>query len=399
MTRRPLRPAAPINRKIPNLRQRQRANGDWRIWWEPSASARALGFAPVELDATRLTWSERQAVKLNDEVARALKAGTRGDAAQPTGRTIADLIDNYRRSDEYRQLRPKTQDSYAKNLATIETKWGRELVVSFTKPVIFTWYETLKRDTPSRAVALVRMLSILFARAERIGWRAEGSNPCSRMGLGQPDTRDRLATWAELDALVAAADTLGLAPVGTACLMAILTGQRQTDILKATLGEFQMVELGTAPAWVWTFTRSKRGNDGAIKLHPELVDRLRPLLVRDAEDLIDDADSLPLILCPTTARPYDEHLFAKHMARVRAAAAKRCPSVASLQFRDLRRTFATWAMESGVEGQRVGLALGNRLASNPRLSRTYLIATAQATSTAVDAIQRPKGQNRKGQKG
>lgn len=393
MTRKPTpKDAAPITKPPANLRQRQRADGAWRIWWEPTPAARALGFAPVELDAQRLTWSTRRARDLNDDLARARTTGARGAQASPQGRTIADLIDNYRRSDAWTDLRPKTRDSYAKNLSAIEAKWGNALVVDFGKPVVFTWYETLKRDTPSRAVALVRMLSILFARAEKIGWRAEGQNPCAHLDMKSPMPRNRLATWAELDALVAAADKLGLAEVGTACLISALSGQRQTDVLKATLDEFHMVTLNDAPPiWVWSLTRSKRGNDGIIKLHPELVTRLHPLLVRDADDLTEAPDQ-PLLICQTTGKAYDEHLFAKHFGRVRAAAAKRIPALASLQFRDLRRTFVTWSIEGGTDHNRVGLAVGNRLATNAALAKTYVIATLPATAAAVDAIQRPKGQ-------
>ena len=397
MTRTPPAPAPPITRKIPNLRQRRRADGAWRIWWEPGATARALGFQPVDLDASRLTWSERRARELNDELARARASGSRSDSGAPFGRTMLDLIENYRRSDDYRDLRPKTQNSYAKNLDTIAAKWGPSLVVDFSKPVIFTWYETLKRRTPARAVALVRMLSILFARAERIGWRAEGSNPCARLNMRDTPSRDRLATWAELDALINTADHMGLHGVGTACLMSALTGQRQTDVLKATLDEFEMLPLdGAQPVWVWTLTRSKRGNSGAIKLHDELATRLRPLLLRDTDDLIED-EGTPLILCASTARPYDDNLFAHHFARVRAQAAKRMPSLKTLQFRDLRRTFSTWATEGGIGDRLVGLAMGNRLASNARLSKTYIIATATATAAVVDAIRRPDGHSKKGQ--
>lgn len=398
MTRKPLAPAAPITKQIPNLRQRMRADGSWRIWWEPTPAARALSFQPVDLDATRLTWSERRAQDLNDELARARAAGRRSDNATPTGRTVLDLIENYRRSDDFRDLKPKTRDSYGKNLDTIAAKWGASLVVEFSKPVIFTWYETLKRKTPARAVALVRMLSILFARAERIGWRAEGSNPCARLNMRDTPSRDRLATWAELDRLIATADQMGLNAVGTACLMSALTGQRQTDVLKASLSEFEMLVLdGAQPVWVWTLTRSKRGNSGAIKLHDELAARLRPLLLRDSEDLIEDADT-PLILCASTGREYDDNLFAHHFARVRAQAARRMPSLKTLQFRDLRRTFSTWATEGGIGDRLVGLAMGNRLASNARLSKTYIIATATATAAVVDAIQRPQGHSKKERK-
>ena len=59
------------------LRERRRSDGTVRIWWEPSAAARALGFSVVELDEKRLTWSRREVEKLNTELARAQRNGRR----------------------------------------------------------------------------------------------------------------------------------------------------------------------------------------------------------------------------------------------------------------------------------------------------------------------------------
>ena len=69
------RPPIPPKDLPPGLRQRRRADGAWRVWWEPSKTVRALGFAPVELPASAPTKALREAERLNREVARARAAG------------------------------------------------------------------------------------------------------------------------------------------------------------------------------------------------------------------------------------------------------------------------------------------------------------------------------------
>jgi integrase len=381
----------PIASPPSGLRQRQRADGSWRIWWEPQADARARGFKPVELDAGKLTWSVREAARLNDAVAR----GTPSAASRPTGRTIADLIENYRRSPAWERLRPKTRESYARNMATIEAKWGTALVVDFTKPVMNEWYEALLRSgRPSLAQAMIRMMSILFARAEVIGWRAENSNPCMRLKLRTPPPRDRVIDWSELDALLAAADAMGMPQIGNACLLGALQGQRLTDVRQALGQDFHHMPMpGDAadapPVWVWSLTRSKRGTQGAMQLHPEVVARMIDVLRRTR--LLPDA---PVIPSPT-GRAYSEDLFEKHFQRVRAAAARTQPSVADIQFRDLRRTFGAWSRGGGASQGDVGDVLGNSAATNPRLKATYMAPNLQTASRAVLSIARPADAERK----
>ena len=82
----PVKPRRPIAAPPPRVRQRQRADGTWRLWWEPEQAIRSQGFATVELDADRLTWSQREAQRLNRLVEDA-RAGRKPRKAG--GRTVA----------------------------------------------------------------------------------------------------------------------------------------------------------------------------------------------------------------------------------------------------------------------------------------------------------------------
>ncbi|MCB1349821.1 MAG: hypothetical protein KDK11_14730 [Maritimibacter sp.] len=384
MTRRP------AQKTPPGMRTRDRADGSTRAWWEPNASARALGFQPVELDGNRLTWSAREAERINREVAAARKGDTpRGDPrhAKPGSRTIDDLVETYRRSRQFAAKKPATQRDYLGAFRLISRKWGRHPVSEFTKPVMYAWHETLAETAgQAQAVALIRKMSLLFSHAELLGWRAEGSNPCSRLKMAVPKPRPRWLTWAELDALVAAADRLGLAATGTAILLSALQGQRQTDVIEASPAAFTHVEIpGEAAAgrvWIWQLTRSKRGTEGAMPLHPEVTPRVRAALAAHPGSptlLVDELGGLPFT--PDAIRD--------RFARVRAAAAKDTPSLRDVQFRDLRRTFSVLARAAGADKADVGDVLGNTAATDARLGQTYMPPTFYTARRAVAMVRRP----------
>ncbi len=385
-------PRAPITDKIAGLRQRARADGAWRVWWEPNASARALGFAPVELDATRPTWSVRRARALNDDVARH-RAGDTSAPAGPGGRTMAALINAYRHDPEFLDKKPATREGYARNLGIIEAKWGAFPVARFDKPVMRTWYLT-NRDTrgETMAVRLNAMASVLFSFAELAGWRPEGSNPCFRLKMRIPPPRNRIANWAEIDALIDAGDLADhLRPIATAALLAVLQGQRQSDVRRATVGQFRQIAVtdpvsgATRDVWAWRVDRSKRGTLGLMQLHPLVLARVLPLLAgRDTD--------APLLTDARLGRAFDKDLFQKRWGKLRAQASKFCPSVLTapvLQFRDLRRTFAVWAKAGGAGDDDVGDVLGNSAALDPRLQETYMPPSFATASRAVLSIVRP----------
>ncbi|RWR34969.1 hypothetical protein D2T29_00390 [Sinirhodobacter populi] len=416
----------PLSDPPKNVRQRQLADGTTRIWWEPAAAARRLGFTAVQLDATRLTWSVREAKKLNDELAQALKLGKREARVSSGGRTIEALIDNYTKSSAFKRRAEKTRSSYARQFALILKKWGQSAVGDFTKPVMHTWYEALLEETSEyTAIARLRHMSILFAHAELIGWRAEGSNPCSKLKMAVPKGRRRTATWAEFDALVAAARDLGLLSIQTAMTLSMYQGQRQTDTRLATCGAFSRQEVQlpgwNAPRerWVWRLQRSKRGNEGAMVLHDDAAPviahaieaakaRLRaenPGRIITAE-MIEDA---PLLGDEQHGgAPYHgskgEDRFQNRFTAVRdraiAAARERgqtkfAEALAGLQFRDLRRTFGVNSRAGGASKDDTADVLGNTAATDQFLGDVYMAPSFETASRAVEAVRRPKEQGRK----
>lgn len=373
------------------LRTRTRADGSLRLWWEPSAAARKAGFAAVEFDARHRKQAEREAAALNRQVNAALASGQRKPVAR--GRvTVDQVITEIQRSVWWQtRLRPATRQSYRAQWKLIAEKWGDAPIADFTKKTLHVWYETLfASGKKTQAQRLIAAFSVLFSYAERMDWRPENSNPCFNLGTVTTPPRNRRVSWAELDALQAAAGACGFPSVWFAAALSIFQGQRTTDVLAARRGDFEQIAVRYPGAgadtltWVWWIERSKNGTDGAMPLHDEVQGLVAARLGQPGP-----ADGF-LILEERLGRPYDQHLFSKRWGLVRAKAAETAPSVADLQFRDLRRSFSVLARIGGASPQDAADVLGNSAGQDPRLRKTYMPPTFFTAARAVSAVQRPK---------
>lgn len=382
----------PITDKVKRLRQRQLASGAWRVWWEPEGDVRAMGFESTPLDPNRPTWSVRQAKQLNADVDRARGGGSL-DARAPTGgRTINALIHLYRQSHKFKDRAEASKRSYNLNLSVIERKWGTALVADFTKPVMYEWYQTLLTSSGSAyAKGLIGMMSILFSFSELKGWRPENSNPCFRLGLKSVRKRKRSATWDEYDQLIHSANQLHMPTMACAIAMATLSSQRQSDVIMAKIEAFRLTQLPDVlgqprSCLAWELIRSKKDNYGMMPLHPEL----EPLVTAQ----IGDRASGFLLIDDATGQHYSADLFRKRWATVREHAARKAPSLTAagnvLQFRDLRRTFGTWARAGGASKGDVGDVLGNSAATDPQLGEIYMPPSFHTAARAVFSISRPE---------
>lgn len=367
------------------LRQRQRADGSWRVWWEPNSTERAQGAEPAELDADRATWSKREATRLKKQA-----SGT----ATPTptgsgGRTIEALAEAFQQSPRFRKkLRPATQAGYVADFRVIIDKWGAQPVTAFTKPVIYAWWETLDAKAPTYAAKLIRSFSVLFTHAEKLGWRPENSNPCAKLGMQGAVRRKRYATWPEIDSLLTTAGAMDLHSMACAISLAVLTGQRESDIALAHLDGFttsNTLQMDGAPALIWDLRRSKRGNLGTIPVHPEAAARVRRLI--DAAT----SDQVALLHDEQTGKAYSLDLFRKRWAAIRARAALTRPSLLApnLQFRDLRRTFGILARAGGATREDAADVLGNSADVDAGLGEVYMPSQTETALRAVMAIRRP----------
>ena len=378
----------PILDTVPGLRQRQRADGSWRIWWEPNASQSRNGAVVVDFDASKPGHATRQARALNTAAAKSV--GPTAAKPRPSGRTVDDLINAYTHARAFQRLRATTQATYRADLQVIAEKWGPQLVALFDRPIVAAWYDALfAAKGVWRSKSIYRMLSIVMTHAELLGWRAENSNPCFNVHVETPPARERIATWPEIDALLAAARRLRARHVRVAILLGLYTGQRVTDLREARPDQFASVlvihpgDPTPRPLWIWSLTQSKRRRVVTVPLHAEVIPALR------TQRLLAANGPGTLIWDVATGKPYTKDRLFRAWATVRAEAARELPSVATLQERDLRRTFGNLSRMGGAGDGDVADVLGNSAASNAQLRQIYMAPQLATALRAVSAIEKP----------
>lgn len=390
-------PDPPVITPRNGLRQRWQARaGAWRIWWEPTPAEAKAGATPADLTTLRPGDAQRKADRLKaDWQARVGKTAPVGGTAKAgqRGVSVDRVISDYRASRHYTDRAASTRASYDCDLREIAATWGPQAIDSFTPPVLDTWYDRLLSSRgPFRSRALCAMFSILFLHAERRGWRPVGSNPVTPLSMQVPPPRNREGSWEELDACLQAARRLGLRSIRAAILLVIFGGgQRQTDVRLARQSDFarpQLQLMGMAqprPFLVWTLTRSKRGNDGQLVINPAAAPAIR-LQLRRAAALGPD---VPVIFDDTTGRALSKELFFARWEAVRTEAARTVPSTATLQWRDLRRTFSRMARRGGASREDIGDAIGNTAGTNDALYDTYMGKQLETAARATLAVTRP----------
>lgn len=397
---RPKPGAGPILDAVPGLRQRLRADGCWRIWWEPTAAQRRKGMANAELSDLAPGTAARRAKALNIEAARKVRPDTAAETIRPG--SVNDLIAQYRASLKFTQRAASTQETYSADLRAIAAKWGPQPVRLIDDMMMELWYEALfAAKGPFRSIAILRMMSVLMAFAEKRKLRGRGTNPVRDLEMVKPQGRSRVGSWAELDALIAAARALAregqdwARHIRVGMMLSLYGGQRQNDVWLARPAAFSRF-LVAVPGqdrpralWVWSMTRQKRGNAGHIPIAAAAVPALR-LQLRLAATSAAAGGPGTLLWHPGTGRAFDRHSFAACWQQVRARAAETMPSVATLQWRDLRRSFGHLSRAGGASRDDVADVLGNTAHENPELTAVYMGPQLVTTLRAVDAVARSK---------
>ena len=356
-----------------NVRQATRRDGSRRLWWEPSRAARALGYRAQDLDPDRLTWSEREAARLNDLVQRKIPAETTPTNAR---RDLTALATTYLGSLWFADLAEATQADYRRTIAAITAETGSIDVAACTHQDCARLYrEWRDRRGDAQARSMARKLSVLFTYAGQINWRAGNDNPASKLRVKALPPRNRVATWPELSALLEACRRH--APqVGAAICLSFFGGQRQTDILAAKVADIN--------DGVWTVTQQKRGKTAIVPIHPAAQPWIDMALV------LAGRGGSHHVITSAIGRGYtDARRFRDDWQFIRSVAAEDVPTIEDLQFRDLRRSASHYARHGGASSRDRGDLLANTIDTNPLLDVTYAPVSAEGARRAVAAIQPP----------
>lgn len=252
--------------------------------------------------------------------------------AKPAGpvRTMADLFDRYER-EVIPTLEPRTQKDYRRHLLKLREIFGHMPPNDVLPRHVGRFLDVDKgKIQRNRQVAV---LSAVFSKA--VGrWYEADRNPCQHVERNPSKARDRNVTDAEYAAVYA----LHKPRMQIAMDLALLTGQRQGDLLKLTWKQ-------VTPEGI-TFRQSKTGKRLMVGMSPAL----EAVLLR-ARALL---PNLPreYVLRRRNGAPYTENGFRAIWQRVMRKYAK--TGAERFTFHDLRAKSATDSVSIEAAYERLG---------------------------------------------
>lgn len=364
-----------------------------RWFWQPSEKLRAQGWRQHRLAATTLAEAMALAEAHNAELdAWRLQQGQGAPKKRQPAGSVAAMITAYQAS-KWWPAGERTRKDYRLYLAQIADWAGDMPARAITPRAVQAFHDAMASrtegkgrarrviTTPARAAAAVRVLSALLSAGKRLGFVEH--NTALRAGIKATRQRDPvLWTRAQIDHLVATADAMGWHSQGTAMVLNFWCGQRQADIL--ALPPYR-IEQGAI-----VLKQGKTGRRVSLPVHlvPEMVTRLEAQRTR-ANTL---ASATHLLLHETTGRPWQSYTFTHTFAEIRAKAAESMPSVANLQWMELRHTAVTMLKAAGLDALAISSITGHTAQSvQAILDKHYLIRTAAAAEEAFKARLEKEG--------
>lgn len=359
---------------------------DGRPRWVPSPARRREGWRGADLKDAWGAWlPEGKAIERAREIALAVAAraatgapvapaflafAPKGAAAGGVAkgaegpRSIGALADAFLADPKpvTRLLGDKTRADYRSKLKRLLEVMAAELKISVAalravdvdlllappfgsdKPFLLSnAYDTLFTDAGHHmAHGCLAVASVWLNWAKRKK-RALPANPAEDVARATPPGRIVVFDWAELGAIVAAAEELGLPSVADAFILAIDLSWSEQDIL--ALSETQI----SADFHV-RHRRIKTGVAGNPQLLAIGQARLAQIRERWRGS---NTRPLSLIVCERTGEAWKQSEFI-HVARdVLTRAADLCPALAAKQFRDTRDTSITYGHDAGLSAAEI----------------------------------------------
>lgn len=390
--------------------------GPYTLWRDgrprfiPGPRERAMGFKGQDLkhaDGRWFTMDEAHgfAMARQQEITAQRKLGRKLKSPPvPRGRAVQDLWDAYTNSDKFKGnaakkikgLSTSSQSTYKKWIVPLEKEAVWLAPVAALDPIIIKALhgKVLQARGLAMANGMTRALSAALSWGRLHGWlpKVGGqvmSNPASRLDLPGLPPRLRVATDAEIAALVAAADRVTawgvpMSAVGDAVLTGLFSGQREKDVLEFVPGEqtSERVDL----------VQSKTGARVSIPMAPRLAERIAA--GRERRKTAGYRVVSPnVVINERTGLPYNGNTFQDHFAKVRRAAiagkgdeVPPCETLKTFTFADLRDTAVTWYARAGATVPEIAAITGHSLASIHSILKHYLALDGHLADNAVNKL-------------
>ena len=365
--------------KIQFFTERKNADGTVRYYWQPSAKWRTLGF-PVTALPQDETEAKKKAIELNSELKYWAKSNA--DMVKPAEQkqviqrgSFDTLLSTYRMSPLFRNLAKSTREDYEIRFKQLLEIFKGELVRSITPMLCHKLYEKqcALRGVPA-ANDLFKVFRRLLSYAMQPPLCLIDSNPASRIQLQKTDARDSVWSPAAIDAFLETADSYRPS-IGLAVRLAVMTAQRQSDILKMKWSDYHGDSISV--------TQNKTG----AKVYPPVFGSLKEKL--DSME----KKSICIVADDNTGKPYNSDQFKKLFAKTKARAQKAHPEIdfSNIKFIDLRRTAAVRLAEAGCTAFELSAITGHSITQSQAILEVYVPRNATMARAAASKLQQKFG--------
>lgn len=283
-----------------------------------------------------------------------------------SGRTMNALLDKFDSEHILVKLKPKSQEDYQRNIRVyIKPKLGNILVHLVSRQDIARLHHSL-RETPYVANRTVSVLSKFFNWCEKFGYRDDGKNPCRHIDKFKEKKRQRFLSGAEQIRLDQSLDkAMREKLVSDNAVYAI----RLLSLTGARLGEILTLK--------WSYINFERNT---LELPDSKTGAKTIYLNEPAKDILSQIVrhvENPYVICGSKSGGHIVNLQ-KSWRRVRALA-----DLEDVRLHDLRHTFASVAVSSGMSLPMIGALLGH---SQPRTTARYAHLAADPLRAAAELI-------------
>lgn len=337
-----------------------------RYFWQPSKTLRRAGWR-----LSRLPDEPIAAAATAERINEAVDRWRAGQGSLETPPTITVLVGSYRASRFYEVLKPETKRGYDRWLATIAEKFGDLPVASLREAHVQQLYDWYRHDTPTKAVAIVNVLHLLLAFAQRKGFVTV--NVADNPGLIMPRPKPMIWSPQAVQAFVAAADARRRPSLGSAVCLNEWLGQREGDLIRLTRAAYRDGCLHIVQA------KTSQAVALPVDMIPHLRARLEAELARHHPSGL---AATTILVSETSGRPYTPDTFRMAFAKIRDAAAADHACLAGLQFMHLRHTAVTRLAELGCSSNLIAAVTGHAEEHVERIIARYLVRTEAGARTA-----------------
>ena len=284
------------------------------------------------------------------------------------GYTMDFMLDKFDAAHIALKLKPKSQEDYRRNIKVhIKPKIGHLLVHQVTRSDIMRLHESM-HERPYCANRTVATLSKFFNWCEKFEYREEGKNPCRFVDKYKENKRQRFLSAQEQERL---SDTLDQALREKIVSSSAIYTIRLLSLTGARLGEIINLK--------WEYINWERGT---LELPDSKTGAKTIYLNAPAKEILSGIirriDN-PYVCYGTIAgRPIVN--IQKSWRRVRAMA-----GLDDVRLHDLRHTFASVAVSSGMSLPMIGALLGH---SEPRTTARYAHLASDPLIEAAEIIGR-----------